>query len=237
MKLKNLIEGVIFGAAKGITYKQIKEAFGEDYTEKEIKAALTEITEEYSDEKGIILIEYNNTYQFQTNPRYSDIFASILREVKEKQLSQTVLQTLAIIAYRQPITRSEIDDIRKVSSDYAIGILMKAELIEITDRKDTPGRPALYGTTDNFLKHFQLKSLKSLPDYEELMKTIQESGKFNKTGSSIYAIKDKALYEGDMEDSYFETEEEAEESFAFMKGEDMVEIESDPVTTEPNEEP
>lgn len=194
--LTNIIEALIFAAANGVTYANLKEAFGNEYTEKEIKNALTEIKNKYSGDNGIILIEYNNTYQFQTNPQYSLLLADILQPIKERQLSKTVLQTLAIIAYRQPITRGAIEDIRGgVSSDYAIGVLMRAELIQIVGRKDTLGRAALYGTTDEFLKRFQLNSLSQLPDYEELLESIKQSGKFNTTSTNIYEIRNKDLYD------------------------------------------
>ena len=225
--LTNIIEGLIFAAASGVTYGAIKTFFGEEYTEKEIKQALSDIREKYSGDSGVILIEYNNTYQFQTNPKYSDILADLLVPIKERQLSQTVLQTLAIIAYRQPITRMEIEEVRGgVSSDYAIGILMKAELIEVKARKDTLGRPSLYGTTDNFLKKFQLKSLADLPAYEELMENIKESGKFNKSSENLYEIKSSSLYTGEAEDTFFEEMEEGEKP-DFLSDEDIVEIESD----------
>lgn len=225
--LTNIIEGLIFAAAAGVTYDSIKTFFGEEYTEKEIKQAISEIREKYSGDSGVILIEYNNTYQFQTNPKYSDQLADILVPIKERQLSQTVLQTLAIIAYRQPITRMEIEEVRGgVSSDYAIGILMKAELIEVKARKETLGRPSLYGTTDNFLKKFQLRSLADLPEYEELMQNIKESGKFNQTGDNLYEIKSSSLYTGETEDAFFDEMNE-EEKPDFLNDEDIVEIESD----------
>ena len=225
--LTNIIEGLIFAAATGVTYDAMKTFFGEEYTEKEIKTALNEIREKYSGDSGIILIEFNNTFQFQTNPKYSETLADILVPIKEKQLSQTVLQTLAIIAYRQPITRMEIEEVRGgVSSDYAIGILMKAELIEVKARKETLGRPSLYGTTDQFLKRFQLKSLEDLPAYEELMQNIQDSGKFNKTGENLYEIKSSSLYNGETEEKFFE-EMEGDETPDFLKDEDFLEVSSD----------
>ena len=229
--LTNIIEGLIFAAATGVTYDAMKTFFGEEYTEKEIKTALNEIREKYSGDSGIILIEFNNTFQFQTNPKYSETLADILVPIKEKQLSQTVLQTLAIIAYRQPITRMEIEEVRGgVSSDYAIGILMKAELIEVKARKETLGRPSLYGTTDQFLKRFQLKSLEDLPAYEELMQNIQDSGKFNKTGDNLYEIKSSSLYNGETEDKFFE-EMEGDETPDFLKDEDYLEVSSDDTAT------
>ncbi len=229
--LTNIIEGLIFAAATGVTYDAMKTFFGEEYTEKEIKTALNEIREKYSGDSGIILIEFNNTFQFQTNPKYSDKLADILVPIKEKQLSQTVLQTLAIIAYRQPITRMEIEDVRGgVSSDYAIGILMKAELIEVKARKETLGRPSLYSTTDKFLKHFQLKSLEDLPAYEELMQSIQDSGKFNKTSDNLYEIKSSSLYTGETEDKFFEDMDESTPDF--LQDEDILEVASDDVPKE-----
>ena len=229
--LTNIIEGLIFAAATGVTYDAMKTFFGEEYTEKEIKTALNEIREKYSGDSGIILIEFNNTFQFQTNPKYSETLADILVPIKEKQLSQTVLQTLAIIAYRQPITRMEIEEVRGgVSSDYAIGILMKAELIEVKARKETLGRPSLYGTTDQFLKRFQLKSLEDLPAYEELMQNIQDSGKFNKTGDNLYEIKSSSLYNGETEEKFFE-EMEGDETPDFLKDEDYLEVSSDDAAT------
>lgn len=227
--LTNIIEALIFAAANGVTYANLKEAFGNEYTEKEIKNALTEIKNKYSGDNGIILIEYNNTYQFQTNPQYSLLLADILQPIKERQLSKTVLQTLAIIAYRQPITRGAIEDIRGgVSSDYAIGVLMRAELIQIVGRKDTLGRAALYGTTDEFLKRFQLNSLSQLPDYEELLESIKQSGKFNTTSTNIYEIRNKDLY--DVSEVTANNEEEVFEELTddipdFIKDDDIVVVE------------
>lgn len=224
--LTNIIEALIFAAASGVTYKNIKDAFGGDYTEKEIKSALNEIKERYSEDRGIILIEFNSTYQFQTNPKYSDMLADILRPIKERQLSTTVLQTLSIIAYRQPVTRGEIEEIRGgVSSDYAIGVLMKAELIQPVGRKDTLGRPVLYGTTDNFLKRFQLKSLDALPDYGDLLESIKNSDKFNSTSDNIYEIRNKELYSTENVDKFFDEVEDNKPDF--LEGEDIVTVESD----------
>ena len=220
MTLKNIIEALIFAAADGITYKTIKEHFDQEYTEKELKTALQEIRDEYTGERGIVFIEYNSTYQFQTNPLYSDMLADVLRTVKERQLSKTVLQTLSIIAYQQPITRGEIEDLRGgISSDYAIGVLIKAELIKPIGRKETIGRPVLYGTTDNFLKRFQLTSLDALPDYNDLLESIKKSDKYNQSGDNLYEIRNEKLYATDDVGYYDEIEDERPD---FLKGEDTL---------------
>jgi len=223
--LKNLIEALIFAAAKGVTYQIIKDSFRNEYTEKEIKTAIKELETEYSGDKGIVLIRFNDTYQFQTNPHYGDTLADILKPIKERQLSATVLQTLSIIAYRQPITRAEIEEVRGgVSSDYAINVLMKAELIEIVGRKDTIGRPALFATNDNFLKRFQLHSLDELPDYDKLMEYVRKSDKYNKNTENLYRIEEESAATDDNfsggEDTYFEVE--TDETPDFLQDEDLV---------------
>lgn len=223
--LKNIIEALIFAAAKGVSYQAIKEAFKDDYTEREMKTALKEIESEYSGDKGVILIKFNDNYQFQTNPKYGELLADVLKPIKERQLSPSVLQTLAIIAYRQPITRAEIEEVRGgTSSDYAIMMLMKAELIEIVGRKETVGRPALFATNDNFLKRFQLHSLADLPDYDKLMENVRNSEKFNKDTENLYRIEDDAAATetNENEDEYFE--EIDDEIPDYLEGEDIVNI-------------
>ncbi len=218
--LRNIIESLIFAAAKGVHYDTIKASFGSEYTEKEIKNAINDLQKEYSGEKGVVLIEFNKNYQFQSNPLYGEVLADILKPIKERQLSATVLQTLSIIAYRQPITRQEIEEVRSgVSSDYAIGVLLKAELIEPVGRKNTIGKPILFGTTDAFLKRFRLKSLSDLPDYDKLMETIKNSDKFNQDNEDLYSIK-----QGILPDEEFEEIPE-EETPDFLKDEDIVVIE------------
>ncbi len=219
--LKNLIEALIFAAAKGVTYQAIKDTFKEEFTEKEIKTAIKELEDDYSGDKGIVIIRYNDTYQFQSNPKYGDLLADALMPIKERQLSNTVLQTLAIIAYRQPITRSEIEEVRNgVSCDYAIGVLMRAELIEICGRKDSLGRPALYATNDNFLKRFQLHSLSELPDYDKLMEYVRNSDKYNKNTENLYRIEDDVAAEEDNEDDYYLSD--SDDNPDFLDGEDIV---------------
>ncbi len=227
--LRNIIESLIFAAAKGVNYDTIKSSFGNDYTEKEIKNAINELHKEYNGEKGIVLIEFNKNYQFQSNPLYGEVLAEILKPIKERQLSATVLQTLSIIAYRQPITRQEIEEVRSgVSSDYAIGVLLKSELIEPVGRKNTIGKPVLFGTTDAFLKRFRLKNLSDLPDYDKLMENIKNSDKFNKDTEDLYSIKQGVLpddmYNNEDEESFVDISQE-EETPDFLKDEDFVVIE------------
>lgn len=223
--LKNIIESLIFAAAKGVNYETIKNSFGNDYTEKELKSAINDLKKEYNDEKGIVLIEFNKTLQFQTNPVYGEVLADILRPIRERQLSATVLQTLSIIAYRQPITRAEIEEVRSgVSSDYAIGILMKAELIEPVGRKNTIGKPVLFATTDNFLKRFRLNALSDLPDYDKLIEHIKSSDKFNKDTQNLYGIEQGILPEDDAssEEEDILVDFDDDDTPDFLKDEDII---------------
>ena len=99
--------------------------------------------------------------------------AEVLNPIKEKALTKAVLETAAIIAYKQPITRLEIEQVRGVNSDYAINNLLENKLIDVVGRKDAIGKPLLFGTTDEFLKRFSMNSLSDLPDYDELMERIE----------------------------------------------------------------
>ena len=112
--------------------------------------------------------------------------------IREKEFTRTILECAAIIAYKQPITRSELEAVRGVNSDYAITTLISLDMIAPCGHRDTPGRPVQYETTDNFLKRFKLKSLQELPDYQELMKKIMELNALDTVNDSNY------LYEKDV---------------------------------------
>lgn len=223
--LKNMLESLLFASGKGIAYKDIKNYFQDEFTEKEIKKAITDIKAEYSGEKGIIVIEFNDKYQFQSNPIYGEKLAAILQPIKEKELSKTLLQTLSIIAYRQPITRLEIEDVRDgVSCDYAISVLLRLNLIEVTGRRTTsPGRPALFGTTEEFLKKFGLKSLTDLPDYEKLLSEVKNSDKYYKNTLSLYRTDEDEKDNTSEDDVFFE--EISDEQPDFLQDEDILIIE------------
>ena len=110
--------------------------------------------------------------QFSSNPAYADDVSAVLNPIKEKELSRSMLEVAAIIAYKQPVTRIDLEEIRG-NSEYAVQKLLELGMIEPVGRKDAVGRPVLFGTTDNFLKRFQISSLDELPDYDELINRIQ----------------------------------------------------------------
>ncbi len=221
--LTSILEALIFGAARGVSYDTIKSHFGKEYTEKEIKTAINQIKSEYSNDKGIVLIEFNGKYQFRTNEKYGEAIADVILPIKEKELSSTVLKTLSIIAYRQPITRAEIEEVRNgSSSDYALGVLVKLELIEVVGRKETLGRPALFATTDEFLKRFKLKSLSDLPNYNELLKVAKNSDKYYKNTDGIYREENEVVASDTAE--YFE--DISDDVPDFLKDEEIITIEN-----------
>lgn len=127
--------------------------------------------------------------------------------MREKSLTRAALETLAIIAYKQPITKLEIEDIRRVNSDYAVQILSEQNMIEVVGRKDAVGKPLLFGTTENFLKRFNLTDLADLPDYEQLLERIR-------------VINEEEVKEAQSDSLYNEFELKTEELPDFLKDED-----------------
>jgi len=169
--LEKELEAVLFVSGDGLAIDYLAEKFG--VSEKEIDTAMETIREKYSGESGIHLIKYRKNYQLSSNPAYATRISEILNPIKERNLTRAALETMAIVAYKQPITRLEIDEVRGVNSDYSIQILVNNNLIEVIGRKDTLGKPLLYGTTDEFLKRFELSDLNNLPSYEELLDKIK----------------------------------------------------------------
>ncbi|MBR4800222.1 MAG: SMC-Scp complex subunit ScpB [Clostridia bacterium] len=171
--IKNTVEAIIFASGSPILKSDIIEKIPE-LTMQKLNSVLKDLQKTYSDECGIILAEFNSKVQFMSNPKYGETVADVLTPLREKELTKTLLEVLATIAYKQPITRLEIDDMRGgTSSEYAITGLLKAGLVEAVGRKETVGRPLLYGTTDEFLKKFQISDLKELPDYEEVLNQLK----------------------------------------------------------------
>ena len=135
------------------------------------KELISELKVKYEEEqRGIKIVVTNDEYQFVTKPCNSEYIQKLLKTNIRQSLSQASLETLAIIAYKQPITRVEIEEIRGVKSDRAVYTLSEKNLIKESGRKDVPGRPIIYVTTDEFLKHFDFHSLKDMPSIEDLIK-------------------------------------------------------------------
>jgi len=165
--MKTVLESLIFVSEEPISAKQLADLAGSDDRD-EIKAALDEIERDCIElKRGVVLHEVAGGYQFRTPPE-SAKYVSKLFEGRPQKLTRAALETMAIIAYRQPIVRAEIEQIRGVDTGGVIKTLLDRELIRIVSRQDTPGRPALYGTTTKFLEFFGLKSLSDMPDLKEI---------------------------------------------------------------------
>jgi len=191
-KLDNVLEALLFISGEGLKIEDIMEHL--ELQKKEVNDSIKRLKKKYSENCGIHIVTYNNKVQLCSNPDYIDEVSAVLNPIKEKELSNSTLETIAIIAYKQPVTRLEIENIRGVNSDYAVQVLLKHNLIEVVGRKDVIGKPLLFGTTDQFLKRFRIENLNDLPDYEDLIEKIKviEGNQETKTASlyNEFEIKD-----------------------------------------------
>ena len=166
-EIKYIIESIMFAYGEPIGIKELNAVINEDLSPKEIEFMVNSLIEEYKENnRGIQIIKLENKYQMCTNKDYADYIKKVLEPKKRKSLSQATLETLTIIAYKQPITRVDIDEIRGVKSESALQRLLERDLIKDVGRLEVPGRPILYGTTDEFLRQFGLQSLKELPSLD-----------------------------------------------------------------------
>ncbi|QCX32659.1 SMC-Scp complex subunit ScpB [Caloramator sp. E03] len=172
-RLKGIIESVLFAAGDPVLIKDLAQIVG--ISEKRVEAIIEFLSEDYKAEnRGLYIVRFNNKVQISTKPEYAAYVKKLVKQEGRQNLSQAALETLSIIAYRQPITRMEIDEIRGVRSDRAIATLIERGLIKENGRLDAPGRPILYCTTDDFLKYFGFKNIKELPELIEFNLAYEE---------------------------------------------------------------
>lgn len=180
-EIAKIIEGVLFVAGEGVDIDEFKNRF--EMNDREFNKCLDILKEKYNEESGINIITYKSKVQLCSNPSIVENISEILNPIRERSLTKTALETVAIVAYKQPITRLEIENIRGANSDYAIQLLQANNLIEVVGRKDTIGKPLLFGTTENFLKRFEINSIEDLPNYNELLDRIRV---IHSDGESLY---------------------------------------------------
>jgi segregation and condensation protein B len=167
LEKKSLIESLLFVSGEPVTLAALKDIT--ELPEPEIKELIEELMAEYKGKNGgLQVIEIANGYQMTTNPAYASWIKKLKTTNTSNKLSMPALETLAIIAYNQPIIKAEIEQIRGVNSDGVIKTLLDRRLIKIMGRKEVPGKPLLYGTTREFLQYFGLKDLTDLPTIKEL---------------------------------------------------------------------
>jgi segregation and condensation protein B len=161
-EIKAAIECILFITGDPVSLKELSTVF--DMDKPTLKKIINQMIDGYKESnRGLKIIEIEGSYQFCTKPQYYEYIEKLLRPKANTGLSQASLETLSIIAYNQPITKAKIDGIRGVKSDSCIARLTEKNLIKELGRLETPGRPILYGTGENFLRLFGLKTLEDLP--------------------------------------------------------------------------
>lgn len=177
----SVIEALIFASDEVITTGEIinaiKKIDGEDIdiTSEDVETCIDSLNEKYKQtEASFRIIKIAGGFSFSTKPDYAKYLGYLSTEKSKRRLSQAALETLAIIAYKQPITKPEIESIRGVNSDYMINTLLEKNLITIKGRAETIGRPLLYNTTDEFLKYFGLNKISDLPKPREIEEIMQD---------------------------------------------------------------
>ena len=169
-KLSSVIESILFVSGKEVEESFIKEKL--EITDRQFNEAVSELLVKYDSACGINLLRFNKKLQFASNPGNAKEVEAVLNPIKEKELTNAMLETLAIVAYKQPVTRLDIVDIRSKDCTYAVQTLMNLGLIQVVGRKETIGKPLLFGTTDDFLKRFSISEISDLPDYETLFEKL-----------------------------------------------------------------
>ena len=172
-KLALYIESLIFASEQAVSQADIsstlKDSFEVSVKEAEIEKALEELVKKYSAEDySMEIVAINDGYQFMSKGAFHHVIGTLLKLQSNKKLSRTALETLSIIAYKQPVSKTDIELIRGVNCDYTIQKLLEKELVEIIGRAEGPGRPLLYGTSEKFMNYFGIKSIKDLPKLRDL---------------------------------------------------------------------
>ncbi len=174
--VKNIIEAILFISENPVPLEQIHSVL-EEVPLPDIRRTILDLKAEYEENsRGMIIMEIAGGYQMLSSPHYTDAIRRFFKKKVKEKLSSPALETLAIIAYKQPVSRADVEQIRGVNSDGVVAHLLSKGLIKVVGRKEIPGRPYIYGTTKQFLEYFGLKSLKDLPKLEDFPSLFTSSG-------------------------------------------------------------
>jgi len=172
--IKPVLEALIFVSDKPLAINQIKEVM-ENVSEEQIRQAVNELNQDYeATKRSFIIQEVAGGFRMATRPEFASWLRSLYKSNVKERLTRPSLETLAIIAYKQPVTKPEIEAIRGVNTDGVITTLLERSLVKIAGRKDSPGRPLLYATTDEFLAHFGLGTISEMPKLPEVQQLTEE---------------------------------------------------------------
>lgn len=167
MELKSAVEAILFAAGEPVPAARISLIL--EVSEDDVYSAAKSLSDEYSfNQRGIRLLRLENKLQLCSSPEYASVISKVLEQRKPPMLSQPALETLAVVAYFQPVTRAYIDQVRGVDSSYTVGVLLDRGLIERSGRLDVPGRPSLLKTTDVFLRTMGISDLSELPELPDI---------------------------------------------------------------------
>lgn len=208
--IKKIVEVLIFSSDRPLTLKQMKDIINQEKSEtgvaadiRNIEKAVNELIEKYdTGNYSFHILQLAGAYRFATKSEYAPWLAKLNKEKLKRRLSQSALETLAIISYNQPITKGEIEAVRGVNVDYIIGSLLEKDLITIKGRAEVVGRPMIYGTTDNFLEYLGLNSIEDLPHLKAIEEIIKSGPPEGVTQSDIdfyeeiNQIREKLVSEG-----------------------------------------
>jgi len=178
------IEALVFASESPLPLRTIQKCI-ESITDKEydksfIQNKVTALQQKYlSDNYAFRIVEVAKGYQFLTKDKYIETVGTLIKQKSKKKLTKASLETLSIIAYKQPVTKSEIERIRGVNCDYTVRKLLEKELVQIKGRSEDVGRPLLYGTSDKFMEHFGLNTIRDLPKLREFKEEDNQIGEIN----------------------------------------------------------
>lgn len=176
-RAKRVLEALLFASSKPIMIPEIRKVM-KSLSAKDIENLVAQLKEEYTrDNRSFEVLEVAGGFEIATRKEYAPWIFKIEMQKKAKQVTQSALETLSILAYKQPITRAEIEELRGVDASGVVNTLIERNLIKIVGKKEVPGRPFLYGTTEKFLEHFGLKSLQDLPNIDEIRNLVEKSVK------------------------------------------------------------
>lgn len=181
--IKSILEAILFAASEPISVKQFQHAMP-GINAREIRKVLSELRDEYQQmNRSFHLVEIANGYQICTRPEFSEWIRKFYIQQVRVTLSPSALETLAIVAYKQPVTRSDVSAIRGVNSDSVINALVEKNLVCVSGRKEGAGRSLLFSTTDTFLQQFGLKNPSELPSLEEIEQLLSTSNSMEHLGA------------------------------------------------------
>lgn len=196
IELKRATESILFAAEEPVTAAQIAATFSsvtgtDDFSESDVEEIITALNSEYADTgRALRINRWGGGFRLATDSSVSHYVKAYFQTDRSRRLSRSLLETLAIIAYRQPVTRPEIEFIRGVDSDYAVRKLLDLHLIDVVGRSDAVGRPLLYGTTPNFLEQFGLASLEEMPTLREVEEILNDPA-FDRERAQLLSVQEQ----------------------------------------------